>query len=241
MIRGVVFDWGGTLTRPIEVIYEIDTWGEVARHLAPDNHEELVARLGAIEAELWEISRTTQKSARIEDLVAAVVKEFGIEIAEDSLEYATGRHLETLLPHIEHDPDAREVLTALRERGLRIGLLSNTLWPGSFHERLLEDAGILDLIDARLYTSQMEVTKPHPGAFRAALDALLIDDPADAVFVGDRPYDDILGAHRAGLRTVHRPNDLVPAHDVDPDAVIDDLTGLLAVLDGWMRGSSVTP
>ena len=237
MIEGIVFDWGGTLTRPIEVIYEIDTWGEVARHLAPDNHEELVTRLGAIEAELWEISRTTQRSARIEDLVAAVVKEFGIDIAEESLEYATGRHLETLLPHIEHDPDAVEVLTGLRERGLRIGLLSNTLWPGSFHERLLEEAGIRDLIDARLYTSQMEVTKPHPDAFKAALGALRIEDPAAAIFVGDRPYDDIHGAQRAGLRTIHRPNELVPAHDIAPDAVIDDLSALLVVVDGWMRTS----
>ena len=106
MIDGVVFDWGGTLTRPIEVIYEIDTWGEVARHLDPENHEELVIRLGAIEAELWEISRTTQKSAHLEDLIAAVVAEFGIEMAEDSLRYATGHHLDAILPHIEHDPDA---------------------------------------------------------------------------------------------------------------------------------------
>ena len=234
MIDGVVFDWGGTLTRPIEVIYEIDTWGEVARHLDPENHEELVARLGAIEAELWEISRTTQKSAHLEDLIAAVVTEFGIEMAQESLRYATNHHLDAILPHIEHDPDAHAVLQALRDRGLRVGLLSNTLWPEDFHERLLEEAGIRDLIDARLYTSHMEVTKPHPEAFRAALDALGIDDASRAVFIGDRPYDDILGAQRAGLRTVHRPNEMVPPHDVEPDAVIADLPDLLAIVDAWM-------
>ena len=233
MIEGVVFDWGGTLTRPIEVIYEIDTWGAVARHLDPENHEELVVRLGAIEAELWEISRTTQKSAHLEDLIAAVVGEFGLEVAEDSLHYATGHHLDAIRPHIEHDPDAAGVLRALRERGLSIGLLSNTLWPEDFHERLLEDAGIRDLIDVRLYTSHMDVTKPHPRAFRAALDALGIGDPSHAVFVGDRPYDDIHGAHRAGLKTVHRPNEMVPPHDVAPDAVIRDLPSLVAVIDRW--------
>ena len=236
MIEGVVFDWGGTLTLPIEVIYEIDTWGDVARHLDPENHEELVVRLGAIEAELWEISRTTQKSAHLEDLIAAVVREFGIEMAEDSLRYATGHHLDAIRPHIEHDPDAAGVLRGLRERGLAIGLLSNTLWPEDFHERLLEDAGIRDLIDVRLYTSHMEVTKPHPQAFRAALDALGIQDAAHAVFVGDRPYDDIHGARRAGFKTVHRPNEMVPPHDVEPDAVIPDLPSLIRVIDEWIGG-----
>ena len=111
----------------------------------------------------------TQKSAHLEDLIASVVTEFGIEMAEDSLEYATTHHLDAIRPHIEHDPDAREVLIAFRDRGLRIGLLSNTLWPEEFHEQLLEEAGLKDLIDARLYTSHMEYTKPHPEAFRAAL------------------------------------------------------------------------
>jgi putative hydrolase of the HAD superfamily len=234
MIDGVVFDWGGTLTRPIEVIYEVDTWGEVARHLDPSNYEELAVRLGAIEGELWEISRTTQKSAHLEDLIAAVVEEFGIEIADESLEFATSKHLETLLPHIEHDPDAEAVLRDLRNRGLKLGLLSNTLWPESFHEELLERDGLRDLIDVRLYTSHMAVTKPHPEAFRAALDALVIEDAGRAVFVGDRPYDDIHGAKEAGLRTVHRPNELVPPHDVEPDAVIHSLPELLGVVDDWM-------
>jgi putative hydrolase of the HAD superfamily len=236
VIDGVVFDWGGTLTLPIEVIYEIDTWGEVARHLDPENHEELVVRLGAIEAELWEISRTTQRSAHLEDLIAAVVEEFGIEMAEESLRYATSHHLDAIFPHIEHDPDAAEVLEALRDRGLRIGLLSNTLWPEDFHEGLLAEAGIRDLIDVRLYTSHMKVTKPHPRAFRAALDALRIDDPGRAVFVGDRPYDDIHGAQRAGLKTVLRPNEMVPSHDVEPDAVIATLPDLIAVVDAWLVG-----
>lgn len=234
MIEGVVFDWGGTLTLPIEVIYEIDTWGDVARHLDPENHEELVVRLGAIEAELWEISRTTQKSSHLEDLVASVVREFGIDMAEESLRFATGHHLAAIRPYIEHDPEAADVLRGLRDRGLGVGLLSNTLWPEDFHEELLEDAGLRDLIDVRLYTSNMEVTKPHPQAFKAAMDSLGIERPERAVFVGDRPYDDILGAGRAGMRTVHRPNAMVPPHDVDPDAVIEDLPSLLRVIDEWM-------
>jgi putative hydrolase of the HAD superfamily len=232
-IEGVVFDWGGTLTKPIEVIFELDTWSEVARQLSPDNHEELLVRLGAIEAELWEISRTSQRSAHLEGLLLKVIDEFGLEVAAESLTEAARSHLDILRPHIEHDPDACVVLGELKSRGLKVGLLSNTLWPDWFHEELLADAGLDGLIDARLYTSHMERTKPHPEAFRAALDALGIAESRRAVFVGDRPYDDIYGAQSFGMRTVLRPNALVPDHPVTPDATIARLPDLLPVLSAF--------
>jgi putative hydrolase of the HAD superfamily len=59
-------------------------------------------------------------------------------------------------------------------------------------------------------------------------------DPAACVFVGDRPYDDIHGAKRAGMRAVLRPNSAVPAFDgAVPDAVIGRLSELLDHLNAW--------
>jgi putative hydrolase of the HAD superfamily len=235
-LDGVVFDWGGTLTKPIEVIYELDTWSAAARHMDPERVEELTQRLASVEGQLWEMSRTSQKSAKLIGLLSTAVQELGLDIAESVLEEAVLLHLGVITPHIQHEPDAREVLEELRGDGLRIALLSNTLWPESFHEEMLERDGLTDLIDARLYTSHMEVTKPHPDAFLAALRAIGVDDPARAAFVGDRPWDDIFGAARAGLRTVLRPNDLVPAHDVEPDAIIQSLSELPEVLRRWSAG-----
>jgi putative hydrolase of the HAD superfamily len=125
------------------------------------------------------------------------------------------------------------VLTALRARGLRIGLLSNTHWPRSFHEHFLERDGLNDLIDARLYTSEMRHTKPHIEAFRASMSALAVTDPGRAVFVGDRPYDDVFGSREAGMRAVLRHNPAVPAHEVVPDATIDRLSELIPFIDRW--------
>jgi putative hydrolase of the HAD superfamily len=73
--------------------------------------------------------------------------------------------------------------------------------------------------------------KPHPSAFSAALTAIGVTNPANAVFVGDRPYDDISGAKSVGMHTVLRANPYVPTYDVEPDAVIDSLVDLLAVID----------
>lgn len=51
-------------------------------------------------------------------------------------------------------------------------------------------------------------------------------DPSRAVFVGNRPWDDIFGARRAGLRTALRTNPLVPAYEVEPDVEIERLSEL---------------
>ena len=235
-MRAVVFDWGGTLTQPLEpLLYRRDVWAEAAARLLPDRKEEIVQGLLDAEAHLWELSRTVHKSSRLTDLFMVAAERVGVTIADMVLEEASAHHLETHAPNIAHDEDALDVLTELRDRGIKTALLSNTFWPGSFHDRLLERDGLRDLLDARLYTSEMELTKPHPEVFAAALDAVGVDEPGSAVFVGDRPWDDIYGAQKAGLRTVLRPNPSVPPHDVEPDATIESLPSLLDVVDRWCR------
>jgi HAD superfamily hydrolase (TIGR01509 family) len=145
-------------------------------------------------------------------------------------------HLDSWTPHIVHDPDAAPVLQQLSDDGLALGLLSNTHWPRTFHEHFLERDGLADLLAARCYTSEMRRTKPHPDAFREVLDRLGVADPSTVVFVGDRPYDDVWGAQQLGMKAVLRPNPAVPAHDVEPDAVIQRLTELPDLVEAWSRG-----
>ena len=52
-----------------------------------------------------------------------------------------------------------------------------------------------------VFSSEVGVRKPDPRIFRRALDALGVE-PENALFVGDRLYEDVLGAARAGMRTV---------------------------------------
>ncbi|MCB1002819.1 MAG: HAD family hydrolase [Acidimicrobiales bacterium] len=231
-VDAVVFDWGGTLSHfvPIELL---DVWRAAAHHLDPAREDELTERLSQVEERFWARTTTTQQSATLADLLGEASRELGLDVAEAVLEEAAVRHLDAWTPHITHDPDAAPVLRALRERGLTIGLLSNTHWPRAFHEEFLERDGLAELIDARLYSSELSHLKPHPSVFRAALDALDVADPARAVFVGDRPLDDISGAQGVGMRAVLRPNGAVPGHDVEPDATIASLPELLVLVDAW--------
>lgn len=231
-VEAVIFDWGGTLAEfvPLEML---DVWTLAARHLDPGRQDEVAERLCAVEARFWERTAGACRSATLADLVAEASDELGLDVAEAVLEEAALGHLDAWTPHIRHVAGACSTLSALRDRGLRLGLLSNTHWPRAFHERFLARDGLVGLLEARLYTSEMTHLKPHPSVFRAALEALGGCDPAATVFVGDRPYDDVWGAKRAGLRAVLVANDHAPAWDVAPDAVIETLDELPELIDRW--------
>jgi putative hydrolase of the HAD superfamily len=223
VIKSVIFDWGGTLT-PWHTVEPLEAW------LAAVGDPELAARLHAAESALWLRSKDEQVSATLDDVFAAA----GITQTEQMLA-AFHAWWE---PHTFLDPDALEVFAGLRERGIRIGVLSNTIWPRSVHEQIFVRDEVAHLIDAAVYTSEIPWTKPHPEAFRAAMAAVGIDEPASTVFVGDRPYDDISGAHAVGMRTVLVPHSTIPAEQVgaitaEPDAVVQRLADVLPVVDSW--------
>ena len=122
------------------------------------------------------------------------------------------------------------MLETLRAQGIRTALLSNTHWPRQYHEQFLRRDGLDGLLDARLYTSDLDYMKPHPSVFGAALATIEVEDASRALFVGDRLWDDIFGAQRAGLRTALRINPLVPKYDVEPDIKITQLSELIGHL-----------
>jgi putative hydrolase of the HAD superfamily len=232
-IDAVIFDWGGTLSEFVSVEL-VDAWRLAARHLDPEHEDELTDRLVQVEADFWATTSSHQRSATLADLLTEAARQLGMDVAEALLEEAAVRHLDAWTPHIRHDPEAAETLTELRSRGLRIGMLSNTHWPRAFHERFLDRDGLVELIDARLYTSEMPFQKPHPSAFLAAAEALDVD-PANAVFVGDRPWDDVSGAHSTGMRAVLRPNPVAPdIAGIEPDARITRLPELVDLVDAWV-------
>ena len=93
-------------------------------------------------------------------------------------------------------PEVPGVLRMLRERGLRLAVISN--WddrlPG-----LLNALGLGELFEVTIVSGELGRHKPDPAIFRAALARL--DLPADRVLhVGDDFDADVRGARAAGLR-----------------------------------------
>src|SRR3954469_14558248 len=224
MINAVLFDWGGTLTT-FHAVDMLDAWQAAAEVLAPDRADEVARALLEAEREIWSRTTTTMRSARTAEVLHAASLAVGLPIEEALHEKAVASYLDHWAPTSRARPEARGVLHALRDRGLRTGLLSNTHWPRATHEDWLARDGLVDLLDARVYTSDLAHVKPHPEAFGALLDAVGVA-PEQAVFVGDRLHDDVAGAKEVGMRGVWVRNDVVPSYDVEPDAVVERLEEL---------------
>jgi len=97
-------------------------------------------------------------------------------------------------------PQAAELLRAVRDLGVSIGLVSNTFDPAALMEEDLVLQGLDGFIDAAVFSSALGIRKPHPGIYAHVLDRLGVD-PARTLFVGDRVLEDVVGPARAGMHT----------------------------------------
>jgi len=224
-IRAVIFDWGGTLT-PWHTVDHEALWRGVCGQHFPERANALAAAIWAAELGLWQATGDTRASATLDQ----VFDRAGLVPTEAFL----ASYFEAWDPHTFTDPEVPPLLRDLRERGLRVGVLSNTMWPRSAHERVFARDDVLGLIDGAVYSSEIPWAKPHPKAFLAAMAAVGVHDPGACVFVGDRPYDAVHGAKRVGMRAVLIPNsDVPPFESAAPDAVITRLSELPRHLDTW--------
>jgi putative hydrolase of the HAD superfamily len=231
MIEAVVFDWGGTLT-PITEVDLVEVWRSAARLLATDRADELAVALHATERAVWDATTEDFRSGQVVDVVRAAMAACGLAGDDAAVTAAVAAYLAEWVPHAVAHPDATGVLKTLRSLGFRTGLLSNTHWPRDWHEARLVDDGLTDLLDAAVFTSDLEYRKPHAAAFGAVLDALHVA-PDRAVFVGDRMHDDMFGAASVGMRTIWIRNQSSPPWDVEPDAVVDSLAEVVGVVERW--------
>jgi len=224
-VDAVIFDWGGTLT-PWHTIDHAELWRLVCEPHYPDDHRDRAEAALEAETALWEVTRTELRSATI----FGVLERAGIEPTDALI----ASYLREWEPHTFTDRDGIAVLRQLRRRGVKVGVLSNTLWPRTWHEDVFRRDGVLDLIDGAVYSSEIDWAKPHPEAFRAAMAAVGASEPTRCVFVGDRPWDDIYGAKGVGMRAVLVPHSEVPTFaDAAPDAVIGSLPELLPLIESW--------
>jgi len=124
--------------------------------------------------------------------------------------------------------DVEGTLAGLRERGLRLGVVSN--WDTRLRG-IAAGLGLDRLVDFVVISAEAGVRKPDPRIFEAALARAGVRAD-EAIHVGDLPDEDVEGARRAGLRSVliERTKGLVPAGagpGVEVVRSLSEIAGLL--------------
>ena len=251
MIRAILFDMGGTL---LDFNPEHIPWPEWERaglesacaYLSSQGYlhstETFVDAFIDELSERWERAAQGQENLRLGDVMREACAacagrpsqaESDASIMDVSIiEAAVARYIAPLDARVVPYEDTLATLAALRGRGLQIGLVSNTMWPGEYHRRELDRFGLTPYLQQALFSADEGVWKPQPGIYRRALDALGVE-AREALFVGDQPEHDVLGAQQVGMRGVYKHNGRARATDVCPDAAIAHLSELPALIEQW--------
>lgn len=140
--------------------------------------------------------------------------------------FQRGVHDEMVKPF----PGAAQVLTALRERGSRVAVVTSKR--DEVARRTIEICGLSNDIDLLVSCDHVQRAKPDPEAVHYALSALSLDEsPADVLFVGDSPFD-LRAGRAAGTRTAAAPWGAFARKALEaerPDYLLDELTDVLDI------------
>jgi len=198
----IFFDVGGTLFRPypsVGVIYH-----EVAKrygyHTDPEDLQTRFMEawkkrdgLASLESHSNEkIEREWWKSL-VHEVFLQVGKVDDFEGFFDELHDVFGRPASW-----RFYPESLDVLNAIKQRGQRIGVISN--WDSRLF-RLLDELGIRSYFEIVLASAVFGVSKPSPKIFKEALEQTGVK-PEEAIHVGDSIEDDIHGARGARIPAV---------------------------------------
>ena len=204
MLRAVLFDWGDTLMHfaydpaLIEAGHRAGLEA-IGRDGVPD-----VATVAAHFREHYEplfwVPGTVEE-IEYPGLVRRLLSDFDIAVGDDEL----ARFLEA--EHAAWEParqlgaNTHALLESLRGLGLKLALVSNAFDPGWLLHRDLEQMGLAERLDFSVFSSEVGRRKPDRAIFERALAALDVA-PEEAMFVGDRLFEDVRGAGELGMTTV---------------------------------------
>jgi putative hydrolase of the HAD superfamily len=191
-VRAVVFDYFGTLTPSVITI------------ITPDEHQAMGKALGvdpdALEA-AWQASFRERSTGRTGDLRATLrllATGLGGSPSESGLTEAAEIRAMAYRRSARPRTETVTVLTDLRSRGLRLGVVSDCsaelvrMWP---------ELPVAGRVDATVFSSEVGRRKPDPLMYELACDRLGV--PAqECLYVGDGGSGELTGASRFGMRAV---------------------------------------
>jgi HAD superfamily hydrolase (TIGR01549 family) len=237
-LKAILFDMGSTL-----IEFENLTWDVLGKLCAQRGYEFLKQERLNLPG-FDEFSDALDKEfLKARDEVKNNLKEFRVEtvvgnlfgaLKFESSDGLCGGFLDSFYQPIADQltliAGAPEVLKFFRDGNVKIGLVSNTIFPMDYHLRELKRFGLFPYLDAYHFSSQVGVRKPHPEIYFKTLGELEAE-ASQAVFVGDRLIEDVDGAQKVGMKGIlalHERRDY--SAPVTPDAKIERLEQLPAVV-----------
>jgi HAD superfamily hydrolase (TIGR01509 family) len=183
MARGVIFDIDGTLVDSVDL--HTKAWQDAFRHFGFDIPYPLIRE---------QIGKGSDQL-----LPALLPQEVAERQGKEIDEFRAEHFRRVYLPQVKAFPMVRELFERIKAAGAKIVLASSSKGPDLEAYKKITRIG--DLIEGETSSDDAAKSKPHPDIFEAALKNLGDMDPAEAVAVGDTPYD-AEAAGKLGISTI---------------------------------------
>ncbi|MEW6025928.1 MAG: HAD-IA family hydrolase [Planctomycetota bacterium] len=234
-IKAVIFDLDGTLVDSYEAIYLGFQYAYEQMGLKPLSYDEVKVQVG-------------------HSLQRMFSELLGEERVPQAIKLFRKRYEEVFRDHTHLLPDAREALTELHQRGIKLSVATNKL--GKFSRAILENLQVGNLFSAvigegdpahnigitnsadglnrGIYQPVQALNKPYvrgkpdPQMLYLAIEKMGLPKE-QTVLVGDSEID-IQSAHNAGIRVYAIPTGTTGKAELarhNPTAILDNLKGLL--------------
>lgn len=250
--RIILFDWHATLVDTLDAMYhavddmlpEFKTLGLMDKLITPESSRSpedarLVEYVRAY-AQLHPKVKADRKISRTDIFEVLFGNDQDAkQHAHKVFNYHYRKHYGTVSPF---EPKVRDLLVALRQMPLRIGVITNRDREFFEHELAAVDGiGWSDLFDAEVCGDDTPLRKPHPDQLLRAAELLQADPGPDVWYVGDSTTD-IIAAKRAGMTAVffngalwdlpwlHRIFPGTEQHPHKPNVVVNDFSEFWALV-----------
>ncbi len=129
-------------------------------------------------------------------IFADLIKKLRINVESSSLEE---EYWKLVLDNLKLVNGAKDVLRWLRDFGVKVYIFSDGI--RKWQEAKLSSAGLLEMIDARVYSEDLGMNKINPNSYKIMLSLLRINRDY-SIFVGDNCATDVKVPLSIGLRSV---------------------------------------
>ncbi len=200
-MKAVFFDFVGTL---ITKEGENETHQNIVREVLKKAGREDLDHIEVWKAYEEESSRlfkelTGKPYVKIRDVDTEALKRvggrYGFSVPDDFWEISLEMHAR----YGKLFPDAVETIKTLKELGFHVGIITDS--DNDYIETHLKALGLYDLFNSITTSEDAGFYKPHPRPFLLALERAAVE-PEEALYVGDNPAKDCIGAKNVGMLSV---------------------------------------
>jgi putative hydrolase of the HAD superfamily len=182
------------------------------------------------------LSNITGRDFDALELLQTISGRKGVKLSDEQWEHLAWLWYEPLTKVATVEPDLRETLTALKQQGLKMGIVSNTFVNRTSLDRHMRELGILDFFPLRMYSYEFKIRKPDRRIFQIAAERIG-EPPEHIAFVGDRINRDIHPALSCGMTAILKDAYTNLGLPTPPGAIrIQLLSELPAVIERLSQG-----